>query len=150
MAELPELPKGWAVVAVTGAVTGIAATPYVSSLWALLTIYGAVISLAVLVVLAAGFRADESWGQEKYLAVLGKHGIRAAFYAPAIGIRDDPVLSEALDRLAARGYVFFDQNGQMLGGVALAHLTPEEKARARRKAFRVVEGQTSTADAQRN
>lgn len=76
--------------------------------------------------------------REEALDTLGRHGIDAHYYLPAIGC-EDKALANALRLLAGRGYVMTDAKGVLVGGVAKARLSQEERAKESRKRFYLVE-----------
>ena len=76
---------------------------------------------------------------DKYLDVLQGHGIDAHYYLPAIGNRENPELCEALEALGSAGYIMTDSKGVIVGKVAKARLTSDEKAHQKRATFKVVE-----------
>ena len=76
--------------------------------------------------------------REKALDTLSRHGIEAHFYLPAAGCTDAE-LSDALRLLGDRGYLMTDARGSLVGKVAKARLTAEERAKESRKRFFLVE-----------
>lgn len=88
---------------------------------------------------------DRRWGEKKEqyaaresaLDILQKHGLRAHYYLPGIGL-EDRELANACHRMAAAGHIITDSTGALVGKVATARLTPEELAQERRASFRLV------------
>lgn len=76
--------------------------------------------------------------RESALDTLSRHGIDAHYYLPAIGCEDNE-LANALRLLGGRGYLMTDAAGGLVGKVAKARLTPEERAQESRKRFHLVE-----------
>lgn len=78
------------------------------------------------------------FAREKYLDILDKHGIDAHYYLPSIGSRDNTLLCEALDAMASAGYIMTNSSGAIVGTVAKARLSPNEKAEQKRATFKIV------------
>lgn len=78
--------------------------------------------------------------KEKALDVLGKHGFRAHYYLPQVGI-EDRELADACHLLAGKGFLITDSSGALVGKVATARLTPAELAKERRASFRLVKSE---------
>jgi hypothetical protein len=76
--------------------------------------------------------------REEALDTLAMHGIDAHYYLPAVGCEDND-LANALRLLAGRGYLMTDAKGALVGKVATARLTREERAQESRKRFFLVE-----------
>jgi len=71
------------------------------------------------------------------LSVLERHGLRAHFYLPAIGLEDQE-LANACRYLAAAGYIITTADGTVTGKVASARPTKDEQVTMRRAAFKLV------------
>lgn len=88
---------------------------------------------------------DHRWGEEKEkdaaresaLDVLEKHGLRAHYYLPGIGL-EDRELANACNHMASAGHIITDNTGALVGKVATARLMPAELVRERRASFRLV------------
>jgi len=76
--------------------------------------------------------------REEALDTLARHGIDAHYYLPAVGCEDNE-LSNALRLLGGRGYLMTHANGSLVGKVAKARLTPDERSQESRKRFFLVE-----------
>jgi hypothetical protein len=76
--------------------------------------------------------------REKALDTLAEHGINAHFYLPAAGCANKE-LASALRLLGDLGYLMTDANGSLVGKVAKARLTADERAQESRKRFLLVE-----------
>lgn len=76
--------------------------------------------------------------RETALDIIGKHGYRAHYYFPAVGLLKDRELANALNSLAASGHIITDSTGAIVGKVATTRLTPEELAQDCRAGFRLV------------
>lgn len=55
---------------------------------------------------------------QKSISLLDRRGYRVAKYFPAIGLRDDRELSDALDVASAHGCLVFDRRGDIVGKIA--------------------------------
>ena len=92
---------------------------------------------------------DRRWGEKKgkdtaresALDVLEKHGLRAHYYLPGVGLHEDRELANACNHLAAVGHIITDSAGALVGKVATARLTPAELARERRASFRLIKSE---------
>lgn len=73
----------------------------------------------------------------KALDTLRKHGIAAHYYLPAAGC-EDRELADVLRHFGSNGYIMTDANGAIVGKVAKATLTSEERALEARKRFFLV------------
>ncbi len=89
-------------------------------------------------VAAEGDRMSES-AREAALDVLERHKMKAYMYFPAIGHRNDPELSHALDVISAAGYIITDSSGGIVGKVANVRLSSTERAEQKRATFKIVE-----------
>ena len=69
--------------------------------------------------------------REAALDVLAQHGLRAHLYLPAVGTEDES-LAHALRILAARGYIFTDREGHVVGHIGIAHPAADDFASPRR------------------
>lgn len=76
--------------------------------------------------------------RDNALDILDTNGIDAHFYLPAVGSRDNSELSEALDFLGSKGYIFTRSDGSLVGKVAKARISPDEKASQRRANFKII------------
>lgn len=56
-----------------------------------------------------------------------------------MGKRDNALLCEALDVMASAGYIMTNSSGAIVGTVAKARLSPNEKAEQKRATFKIVE-----------
>ncbi|ODM57005.1 hypothetical protein [Vibrio harveyi] len=72
------------------------------------------------------------------LDVLEQHGFEAHFYMAGIGHREDKDLSNALDLLSSSGYIITNQDGELVGKVAKARVSTDERAKERRATFRII------------
>ncbi|WP_045861728.1 hypothetical protein [Teredinibacter purpureus] len=69
------------------------------------------------------------FARNKYLEILERNGIDAHYYLPSVGSRGNDELCEALDALAHAGYIMTDSSGYIVGTVAKARLSNNEKAK---------------------
>lgn len=76
--------------------------------------------------------------REKALDTLSRHGIEAHFYLPAADCADAE-LADALRLLGDRGYLMTNCKGALVGKVAKARLTANERAQETRKRSFLVE-----------
>jgi hypothetical protein len=76
--------------------------------------------------------------KKKAFDVLSKHGIDAHYYVAAAGCADAE-LADALRLLSTSGFIMTIANGSVVGKVAKATLTADERAREMRKQFFLVE-----------
>lgn len=76
--------------------------------------------------------------RQQALDTLDTHGIDAHYYLPVVGC-EDKELANALRLLGSRGYVMTDSTGALVGKVAKARLTPNERASESRKRFFLIE-----------
>ena len=79
-------------------------------------------------------------GRDKALDVIERHGLRANYYMPAIGIQDEE-LANACRMLASAGYIITDAHGTITGKVATARPSKDELVAKRRASFRLVENE---------
>lgn len=79
------------------------------------------------------------FAREQYLDELAKHGIEAHLYLPSVGNRDNETLCRALDAMSNAGYLMTDSNGNLIGKLARARLSANEKAIERRAEFKVID-----------
>lgn len=82
--------------------------------------------------------AISPYARDEALDILDSNGIDAHFYLPSVGSRDNPELSEALEFLGYKGYIFTRSDGSLVGKVAKARLSADEKASQRRASFKVI------------
>lgn len=77
---------------------------------------------------------------EVALDIIERHGMKAHYYLPAIGNRDNASLSEALDLLSTRGFIITAAADRTLvGKVATARPNSSEVAISRRATFKVID-----------
>jgi len=81
--------------------------------------------------IAAGLSMSGMERRDQAFDVVAKHGLDAHLYLAASGVNDRE-LADALRFLSDRGYVVTDRNGNLVGKVAKAQLTPGEAALERR------------------
>lgn len=74
------------------------------------------------------------------LDLLERHGLRAHYYLPAIGM-EDRELANACRRLASAGYIITTRDGTITGNVASARPTKDEQIAMRRASFKLVESE---------
>lgn len=75
--------------------------------------------------------------RENAMEVLERHGLRAHFYLPAIGVEDQE-LANACRYLADAGYIITTADGTVTGKVASARPTKDEQITMRRAAFKLI------------
>lgn len=81
-------------------------------------------------------KEDESL---KAFDVLARHGFRANLYLPGVGV-DDRELKNAMNTLAAKGYLITNNDGFLVGKLAAMNPTADELVKMRRAEFKVVRG----------
>lgn len=73
----------------------------------------------------------------KALDILDRHGLRAHYYMPAIGMQDQE-LANACRTLASAGFIITSADGTIIGEVAVARPTKSEQIENRRASFKLV------------
>lgn len=110
--------------------------------WWTAYVFGTVTVMALLVMKEIKSTAEypaamSETARENALDVLEKHGFRAHYYLPQVGV-EDKELAGACRLLAGTGFLITDSTGALVGKVATARLTPAELTKERRASFRLV------------
>jgi hypothetical protein len=77
--------------------------------------------------------------REDALNIIADRGYVAYFWLPGIAHNNDKELQQALKLLKNAGYIITDDQGGLVGKVVKVRLSKDEKARARRASFKLVE-----------
>lgn len=77
--------------------------------------------------------------REDALNIITDNGYEAYFWLPGVAHHNNKELWQALELLQKAGYVIIDEQGNLAGKVAKAHLSNNEKAETRRANFKLIE-----------
>ncbi len=78
-------------------------------------------------------------GTDDALNIISEKGYEAHFWLPGVNHHDDRKLWDALETLKYKGFIITDTQGCLVGKIAKARLSTEEKAEARRAVFKLIE-----------